>query len=90
MLDVLSGQDVLEILPATSQYKMMMPGWKQDISMCRKYEDLPEEAKAYLNVITYLVGTPIGLISVGPARDQIIDLRRNPIEGNGYDACIDG
>ena len=49
-----------------------VPGWKQDISGCRTWEDLPEETKAYVNMVEKAIGRPFVYISVGPERDSII------------------
>ena len=49
-----------------------MPGWKTSISNIRKYEDLPENAKKYIEKVEDLIGAPIGIISVGPDREQTI------------------
>ena len=49
-----------------------MPGWKEDVSVCRTWEDLPEAAKAYVLRIESLLGVPVSLVSVGPDRDQTI------------------
>jgi adenylosuccinate synthase len=48
------------------------PGWHEDITRVRTYEELPEQARTYLNFISEYLGIPIALIGVGPARDQII------------------
>ena len=53
-----------------------LPGWKEDISSVRQVGDLPKEARAYLDAIDQLTGTPISWVSVGPARDQIVSLER--------------
>ena len=47
-------------------------GWKTDITGIRKYEDLPENAKKYLNCLEQLMGVKISIISVGPDRHQTI------------------
>ena len=47
-------------------------GWKTDLTGIRKYEDLPENAKKYIARIEDLIGAPIGIISVGPDREQTI------------------
>jgi adenylosuccinate synthase len=52
-----------------------MPGWKEEITSCRTYQDLPANAKAYLGRISELVGRPISMISVGPERDQTIVIK---------------
>ncbi|MDE6006737.1 MAG: adenylosuccinate synthase [Muribaculaceae bacterium] len=49
-----------------------MPGWKEDISGVRNFEDLPENAKAYIRKLEVVTGTPVGMISVGPDREQTI------------------
>lgn len=49
-----------------------MPGWKEDISSVRNFEDLPGNAKEYVRKIEQLTGTSVGMISVGPDRKQTI------------------
>ena len=47
-------------------------GWKKDISGIRTWEELPEEAKAYVQMIERSIRCPIRWISVGPERESII------------------
>jgi len=47
-----------------------LPGWQQDITAIRDYDDLPENAKDYLNRLSELVGVPVEIVSVGPDRVQ--------------------
>ena len=47
-------------------------GWKQDISGVRSWAELPEEAKAYVQLIERAIGCPIKWVSVGPERESII------------------
>ena len=49
-----------------------MDGWKQDISGVRRWEDLPEAARSYVEYIEGQIGCHIGYVSVGPERDSII------------------
>ena len=49
-----------------------MEGWKQDISGIRKWEDLPEAARKYVEYLEAQIGCRIGFVSVGPERDSII------------------
>ena len=49
-----------------------MDGWKTDLSNIRNYEDLPENAKKYIAKVEDLIGAPVGIISVGPDREQTI------------------
>ncbi|MBR1618334.1 adenylosuccinate synthase [bacterium] len=47
-------------------------GWGQDITGIRKYEDLPENARKYLERLEEILDTPISIVSVGPDREQTI------------------
>jgi adenylosuccinate synthase len=49
-----------------------LPGWRTDISGCREYDELPENARRYVEHIEQAVGVPVGWISVGPERSQLI------------------
>ncbi len=49
-----------------------LPGWKCDISGIRKYEDLPENCRKYVEFIEEHLGFPITMVSNGPSRDDII------------------
>ena len=50
----------------------MMPGWKSDTTQARRIEDLPDNAKRYIDRLAELLGCEIGLVSVGPDRAQTI------------------
>lgn len=54
------------------------PGWEGSVKDARRYEDLPQEAKDYLQRIQELIHCPISIVSVGPERNQTI-LLENPI-----------
>jgi len=49
-----------------------LPGWNADISPARKLADLPAAARRYLDRIAELLALPIGVVSVGPDREQTI------------------
>lgn len=49
-----------------------MPGWEEDITGVKTFEELPVAAQNYLRRIEELVGAPIAIFSVGPDRDQTI------------------
>ncbi len=51
-----------------------LPGWFEDISGCRRFEDLPPNAQAYVRRLEELSGSRISSIGVGPGRDQTIVL----------------
>ncbi|MFL5780422.1 MAG: adenylosuccinate synthase [Thermoleophilaceae bacterium] len=49
-----------------------LPGWHEPISGVRRLEDLPPQARAYLDFIAERLKVPTVLVGVGPARDQVI------------------
>lgn len=51
-----------------------LPGWKQDISQVRRLDELPSEARAYIDTLEQLVGVPAEIISVGPDRMQTMSV----------------
>ncbi len=51
-----------------------LPGWKEDITGARKLADLPQEARDYLDLIAEEAGVPVKIVSVGPGRDQIVEV----------------
>ena len=52
-----------------------LDGWQTDISEITSYDDLPENARKYLERIKYLTNTDISIVSVGPKRSQTIILK---------------
>jgi adenylosuccinate synthase len=48
------------------------PGWNEDITGARKFEDLPQTAQDYVLMLERISGARISAIGVGPARDAII------------------
>lgn len=49
-----------------------LPGWKEDIRGIKKYEDLPENCRKYIEFVEEQIGYPITMVSNGPGRDDII------------------
>ena len=50
----------------------ILPGWNCDIRGIKKYEDLPENCRKYIEFVEEKLGYPITMISNGPGRDDII------------------
>ena len=50
----------------------VLPGWKCDIRGIKKYEDLPENCRKYIEFVEKQIGFPITMISNGPGRNDII------------------
>ena len=73
------GDEILEYPPARIEdwgkcepiYETL-PGWKQDISKCTTWEELPENCRAYVKRFGEVVGCPVGSVGVGPDREQTI------------------
>ena len=51
-----------------------LPGWQEEITQIRRFDDLPANARDYLNRIGELVGCPVQIVSIGPDREQTIFL----------------
>jgi adenylosuccinate synthase len=67
----------LDVLAECRPVYITLPGWHEDISGVRSFEDLPENTKNYLRRIEELMETPIEMISVGPGREETI-MVKNP------------
>jgi adenylosuccinate synthase len=52
-------------------------GWSGSVQESRNYDDLPAEARRYIEFIEEYLHTPVEIVSVGPNRSQTI-LRRSP------------
>ena len=64
----------LNILQDVEPVYEELPGWNTDILGCKSYDELPENARYYVERISQLVGVPLGIVSVGPDRSQTIVL----------------
>ena len=81
-IPVCIGYDIdgkrVEHFPATTYLKKakpilkILPGWKCDIKGIKNYKDLPENCRNYIEFAEKEIGIPIGIISNGPAREDII------------------
>ncbi len=60
------------VLPEAKPVTEYVPGWRCDISGVRRWEDLPQAARDYVERIEKGIGCRIGYVSVGPERDSII------------------
>ena len=67
----------LKVLGECKPIYETLPGWDEDISGVRKFEDLPENARNYLKRVEELTETPIQIVSVGAGREATIVLE-NP------------
>ena len=72
------GKRVEEVPASQSDFHHAMPiyeyldGWKEDISKCKKFEELPTNAQKYVKYLEKISGASMSAIGVGPGRDQTI------------------
>ncbi len=52
----------------------MLPGWSEDISGARTFDELPANARRYVRALEELSGAPVSAIGVGPGRDETIQI----------------
>ncbi len=70
------GEDFDEVPSHQSLFHRAEPiyedldGWHEEIDEARSFEDLPKNAQAYVRRIEELIGVPVIVVSVGPAREQ--------------------
>ncbi|KAL7558888.1 hypothetical protein ACA910_019424 [Epithemia clementina (nom. ined.)] len=69
----------LEVLSNVEVEYEVLPGWTEDISTCKNFEELPENCQKYILRVQELLGIPIRWIGVGPNRHDVID------RGEGWD-----
>jgi adenylosuccinate synthase len=69
-LDNVSADELVGVVPV---YKTF-PGWKESTAGARTYEDLPKNARVYVEAIVEMAGVPISLISVGPTDEATIEV----------------
>jgi adenylosuccinate synthase len=60
-----------DLMRFTPHYERLT-GWEADLWSARSWQDLPHEARAYLERIEQMTQTPVQLISVGPEREQMV------------------
>ncbi len=63
-----SVEDLARVVPVYES----LPGWNTDTTGARTFDDLPENALAYLERLEQLAGTQVSLVGVGPAREQTL------------------
>jgi adenylosuccinate synthase len=51
-----------------------LPGWSENISKARTFEDLPKNAQSYVKALEEMSGAPISAIGVGPGREETIEI----------------
>ena len=54
-----------------------LPGWKENITGCRRFEDLPKDAQHFVEFVESKIGARISIVGVGPGREAVIE--RHPV-----------
>lgn len=60
----------LKVLSQCEPIYEELPGWTEDITSCRSLDELPANARHYVERVSQLTGIPISIFSVGPDRSQ--------------------
>lgn len=76
--EVTTDFPVTHLLEKAKPVLTKLPGWKTDIRGIKKYEDLPENCRKYIEFIEEQIGFPITMVSNGPGRNDII-YRESPL-----------
>ena len=71
----------VEVLEACEPITIELPGFEEDLSTITRYEELPPNAKAYVEKISALCNIPLGVVSVGPDRMQTLYLVEDLFKG---------
>jgi adenylosuccinate synthase len=50
-----------------------LPGWKEDITGARTFEDLPKDAQRFVEFVEARIGARISIVGVGPGREAVIE-----------------
>ncbi len=75
---LVDGEEMCEFIPSASVLEKvepvytLLPGWDEDISKCRSFEELPKAAREYVSFIEEVSGVPVQMIGVGPGREETI------------------
>ena len=70
--------NIRQVERARPNYRQLK-GWDSDLTGARSMEELPGEARDYIQAVEELAGTPVSIVSVGPDRDETI-MVKNPFE----------
>ena len=81
-----TGETYTDLPSIGSMFQRMEPvyktmrGWKKPTTECRSFNDLPQEARTYLEFLEQQLDVPVAIVSVGPKRDQTVVIE-DPIHG---------
>lgn len=64
----------LDVLSEVEVEYISLPGWLCDTSSCKTYQDLPEKARNYIEIIQHHLSVPVKYIGIGPRRSAVIEV----------------
>ena len=79
----LDGKPIYDVPPQISDLKRVVPkyhtikGWKGSLKDCKKFTDLPPEARNFVKTFEHVAGVIVSYVSVGPEKHQMIELVSN-------------
>lgn len=79
----LDGKPIYDVPPQISDLKRVVPkyhtikGWKRSLKDCKKFTDLPPEARNFVKTFEHVAGVVVSYVSVGPEKHQMIELVSN-------------
>ncbi|OGO23947.1 MAG: hypothetical protein A2Z28_02720 [Chloroflexi bacterium RBG_16_51_9] len=65
----------IDILEKCQPVYEELPGWQTPVRDVRQFNDLPAEARRYVTRLEELINCPVSIISVGPSREQTIEVK---------------
>ncbi|HEX7102071.1 MAG TPA: adenylosuccinate synthase [Nitrolancea sp.] len=69
---VQAPQAVAEVYGRVKPVYETLPGWQQDTTTCRSYDEFPENARRYIDRLEAVIGVPVVMLGVGPSREQLL------------------
>jgi adenylosuccinate synthase len=64
--------DDIELLGKVVATYVDLPGWKQTLRVCRTFAEMPEAARAVVQLVEQHIGIPVSIVGVGPERDDCV------------------
>ena len=69
---VRAPQAVADVYGRVKPVYETMPGWQEDTTSCRSYDEFPINAQRYIDRLEAVIGVPVVMLGIGPSRDQLL------------------
>jgi adenylosuccinate synthase len=70
--EVRAPHAVAEVYGRVKPVYETLPGWQEDTTACRSYDEFPENARRYIDRLEAVIGVPVVMLGVGPKREQLL------------------